>query len=101
MQQQGDGDQVESRNTVGVREAIRFARIRKGLSARALSRQAGLSPSYAGKLEAGEIEPSLRAFGQLAIVLGLSEVEVFFCVVTEARSPSPELPLKIDTKETE
>lgn len=92
---------MESRKTVGVREAIRYARNRKGLSARALSLQAGLSPSYTGKLEAGEIEPSLRAFGRLAIALGMSEVEVFFCVVTEARSPSPELPLKVEPKVTE
>lgn len=53
------------------------------MSARSLSLQAGLSPSYVGKLEAGEIEPSVRAFARLAMVLGMSVQEVFFCVITE------------------
>lgn len=75
-------------------EAIRKARLQRGLSARALSRNAGLSPSYTGKLEAGEIEPSVRAFGQLALALQLTPAEVFFCVVNEARSPSPGPPTK-------
>lgn len=70
-------------------QAIRVARLQRGLSARALSRLAGLSPSYTGKLEAGEIEPSVRAFGQIVLALGLTPAEVFFCVVNEARSPSP------------
>lgn len=80
---------MESRKHIGVADAVRFARLQRGLSAHALSLQAGLSPSYTGKLEAGKIEPSVRAFGRIALILGLTEAEVFFCVVNEARSPSP------------
>lgn len=77
-------------------QAIRKARLQRGLSQRALSQQAGLSPSYAGKLESGEVEPSVRAFGQIALALGLTPAEVFFCVVNEARPPSPDTNNKKD-----
>jgi predicted transcriptional regulator len=56
------------------------------LSARELSLRAGLSESYVGKLEAGKIDPSLRAFGQLAVALGLTCAEIHFLVLEAARS---------------
>jgi transcriptional regulator with XRE-family HTH domain len=69
-------------------EGIRHLRTKKGLSARSLSLQAGLSPSYVGKLEAGEVEPSVKAFGKLAHVLGMGEREVFYCVIFTALGES-------------
>lgn len=62
---------------------LRQARESKGLSARALSLEAGLSPSYVGKVEAGEIEPSLRTFAAIAVALELNPYEVFFCVLAD------------------
>lgn len=56
--------------------AIRYQRTKKGLSARALSEQAGLSPSYVSKVESGEIEPSLRAFARIATALELNLYEL-------------------------
>lgn len=98
----GRWGRVKPTPPIGIAELIRYARLRKGLSARALSLQAGLSPSYTGKLEAGEIEPSLRAFGRLVIALDLSEAEVHLCVVTEALSPSPtKSSLKVERKDSE
>ena len=68
---------------IRVADAIRYLRGRKNLSARQVSLQAGLSSSYVGKLEAGEMEPSFRAFARIAVVLGMSPQEVLFCVMQE------------------
>ena len=70
----GDGNQV----TIG--GLLRASRIRAGMSARRLSALAGLSPSYVGKVESGDIEPSLRAFARIARVLNMSQREVVFLV---------------------
>lgn len=55
------------------------------MSARELSLKAGLSESYVGKLEGGRIDPSLRAFGRLAMALGLTRAEVHFLVMEAGR----------------
>lgn len=68
---------------IGVADAIRYLRDRKNLSARAASLMAGLSSSYVGKLEAGELAPSFRAFARLALVLEMSSQEMLFCVIQE------------------
>lgn len=68
---------------------MQYARTRKGFSARALSLAAGLSPSYVGKLEAGDIEPSVRAFARIAQVLELNRQEIYFCVLQEGLRESP------------
>lgn len=68
-----------------VPEMIRFARQRLNMSARALSISAGLSPSYVGKLESGEIDPSFRSFAKIAVVLNLTTAEIICCVLSDAR----------------
>lgn len=65
---------------VNVGTAINFKRRQKQLSARALSAAAGLSPSYVSKIESGEMEPSFKAFCNIAAVLGLSDAEIVFLV---------------------
>jgi transcriptional regulator with XRE-family HTH domain len=88
---------VKSKITLA--DAVRHLRLRKGLSTRALSQSAGLSPSYVSKLEAGEIEPSVRAFGKLAVVLGMNQHEIFFCVVTEGLEDAMKMshpPIKVN-----
>lgn len=57
---------------------IRLVRQRRGYSARQLSAMAGYSPSYVGKIEKGEIEPSLQAFAKIAKILNLSQMEVTY-----------------------
>lgn len=64
----------------GLPEMLREFRIRRGLSRAELSRRAGYSVSYVGKLESGQIDPSLRAFAAIALALELASHEVFFCV---------------------
>lgn len=59
---------------------IRHKREKAGLSARALSLQAGLSASYVSKVEAGEIEPSLKAFALLSVILGFNKEEVYMII---------------------
>lgn len=66
----------------GVGWAIRHLRDREGISARALSLAAGLSPSYVGKIEKGEISPSFEAFARIALVLKMSLLEVAYCVLS-------------------
>jgi transcriptional regulator with XRE-family HTH domain len=64
--------------------AIRVARQRAGLSARQLSLNAGLGDAYVSRVEAGITDPGLRAFAKLAVALGLSPLEVWLVVVSEA-----------------
>jgi transcriptional regulator with XRE-family HTH domain len=73
---------VSARN-VGVAWAIQTLRQGKGLSARQLSLESGLSSSYVSKVESGEIEPSFKAFAKLAIALDMTPLEVFFCILSE------------------
>jgi len=78
---------------VGLSETVVYLRERRGLSARALSRLAGVSPSYVSKLEAGEIEPSVKIFASLALALGMSSSEIVYCVASEAARSSAQDPL--------
>jgi transcriptional regulator with XRE-family HTH domain len=71
-------------STIPLGEIIRSVRKTANLSARELSARSNLSPSYVTKLEAGEIEPSLRAFARIAMVLGMTPAEITFCVRQEA-----------------
>jgi transcriptional regulator with XRE-family HTH domain len=66
-------------------DLIARARKKQNISARSLSALAGLSPSYVGKVEAGEIEPSLKAFGRIALALRLTPQEIWLCVVEAGR----------------
>jgi len=65
-------------------QAIELLRRPTGLSARGLSLASGLSESYVGKVEKGELEPSLRAFACIARTLGLSAREIHVLVVRSA-----------------
>ncbi len=62
------------------------ARERTGLSSRAASAAAGLSPSAVLKVESGNHVISLRTFGRLARVLELSPEEVWLVVQNEGRT---------------
>lgn len=57
---------------------------RTDLSARGLSLAAGLSESYVGKVEAGQVDPSFRAFSKIAVHLGLKPGEAWVMMVREA-----------------
>ena len=60
--------------------AIRFMRERAGLSSRALSAIAGLSPSYVGKVESGDLGPSFDAFCAIVHGLKCTDGEILFLV---------------------
>lgn len=69
--------------TVG--DALRRKReTRTDMSARALSLKAGLSESYVGKIESGQMEPSLRAFARIAATLDLNAHEISMIIAKEA-----------------
>lgn len=78
------GESSENK-TADLASAIKYQRLRKGLSARALSEKAHLSPSYVSKVESNEIEPSLKAFAKIAdaLKLNLYEVQYLLTVVRE------------------
>ena len=59
-----------------MRALLRRRREERGLSARAVSEMAGLSPSYVNKVESGEVQPSLRTFGKIITALDLNDLEV-------------------------
>jgi transcriptional regulator with XRE-family HTH domain len=63
--------------------------LQRGLSARALSDQAGLSPSYVSKVESG-LEPSLKAFARIADVLDLNIHEIRFLMRLTVQKGSDE-----------
>lgn len=70
---------------VRVGDVLRKAREAKGVSARALSIAAGLSPSYVGKVESGEMDGMrLRCFGLIAKELDLTDREIALLVKLEA-----------------
>lgn len=73
---------------LSVAAAVRYYRVQRGYTARALSLNAGLSQSYVGKLEAGKVIPSVRAFGRLARVLGMNHREVALVVLQEGNESS-------------
>lgn len=73
-----------SQDSITVGDAVHLARTRRGLSARELSSLAGLSASYVTKLEGGELEPSLRAFAKIARAAGMTQAEIYFCILQEA-----------------
>jgi XRE family transcriptional regulator, regulator of sulfur utilization len=57
-------------------EALRTARVQRGLSQEALGERAGLSANYVGDVERGERNVSVRAIWQLAEGLGLAAWEL-------------------------
>ena len=57
-------------------EALRAARVQRGLSQEALGERAGLSANYVGDVERGERNVSVRAIWQLADGLGLAASEL-------------------------
>lgn len=63
---------------------IRAYRRARKLSQRQLSITSGLSASYVGKVENGEIDPSFRAFAMLAHQLGFNSREIVYLVKHEA-----------------
>lgn len=66
-------------------DAIRRARESRGLSRRQLSLNAGMSQSYVGKLEDGELaDPSFRAVARLCLQLDLTAREIKMLVMSEA-----------------
>lgn len=56
--------------------SLRYARERSGLSASALSRAIGRSPSYVSKVESGDLEASSSALSRMMLVLGLTDLEM-------------------------
>lgn len=70
---------------VSVGAAIRLLRKRAGMSARALSAAAGLSPAYVNKVESGKVDPSFRAFAKIAVQLRMTQREIHALVVTESK----------------
>jgi transcriptional regulator with XRE-family HTH domain len=79
-----------SRSHPSAGEAIRLLRERAGLSARALSRYARLSPAYVGKVEAGTLDPSLKAFARIAVALNMTQQEIWWLVMAEGTVTPPE-----------
>lgn len=68
-------------DALSLAEVLRQFREQRGMSKRSLSQTSGLSPSYIGKLEAGEIHDlSLRVFLQVALALKLTQAETIFCI---------------------
>jgi len=51
-----------------------------GISARGLSVQVGMSPSYVSKVEAGELDPTLHCFARMASALKMNHYEIAACL---------------------
>lgn len=81
---------LDSSEGLSLGQAIEMLRRPTGLSARALSLSAGLSQSYVGKVEKGELEPSLRAFALITKQLDLSGREIHVLVVRAGLQDVPQ-----------
>jgi len=58
-------------------ERIREARLRTGLTLRALAREAGVSPSFVSQIENGKSQPSVATLYGFAKILNISVDELF------------------------
>lgn len=58
------------------RENLRRIRNEEGISAETLSRKAGFHRTYAGKLERGEMSPSLDTIDKLAEALDVKPLDL-------------------------
>lgn len=65
---------------MSLHEAVRYARERTGLSASALSKQIGKSPSYIAKVEKQQLEPSFSVACDIFKALGFSDQEIVYTV---------------------
>lgn len=65
---------------INLGDAVKFARERSDASARQISMEAGLSPSYVSRVERGELKPSLEAFAKIMSVLDVSDKELIFMI---------------------
>lgn len=61
-------------------QTIRWMREKRGMSAAALSKAAGFSPSYVAKLENGDLEPSASRFAILVKILEFTDQEILFTI---------------------
>lgn len=61
---------------------MRSLRERSEISARALSIQAGLSPSYVSKVESGSVLPTIESFARLIEHLTVTDREIVFLLKT-------------------
>lgn len=55
------------------------------MSAAALSKEAGFSPSYVSKVEKGDLDPSFRAVCKMLAILEASEAEIEWLVWVEGK----------------
>lgn len=59
-------------------DGIKYLRERKSMSARQVSLECGFSPSYVGKVEKNELEPSISAFYRICRAIGANDKEIVF-----------------------
>lgn len=72
---------TDSSGRVTLAELLRRFREQRGMTRRAVSQRAGLSDSYMGKFEAGDIDSlSVSAFVAISCALELSAYEALFCI---------------------
>jgi predicted transcriptional regulator len=75
----------EQQSAISLGAALKALReSRTDLSARALSLAAGLSESYVGKVESGQVEPSVRAFAKIVTHLRVKPGEAWVLLTREA-----------------
>lgn len=80
---------THDRDILTVGEAIKAYREARGLSARALSLESGLSESYVGKVEAEAIDPSVSSFARIAKTLRMKPMEIYTILIQAADGAVP------------
>lgn len=69
-------------------DGIRMKREATKQSARHVSLEARLSPSYVGKVEKGEISPTIAAFYRICRAIGANDKEIVFLLRLAANADS-------------
>lgn len=59
---------------------FKFLRERTGMSARALSLQAGLSQSYISKVESGNVLPTIESFAKIIKLMNITDKELMYLI---------------------
>lgn len=76
-------------------ERIRQERLRRGVSARALAREIGVSASLISQIETGKSQPSVSTLYAITTALGISVEDIFAPVDGDGAGPAPAPPASV------
>ncbi|SDS39883.1 cupin domain-containing protein [Jiangella sp. DSM 45060] len=81
--------------TPPIGERLRHERLRKGISARALAREIGVSASLISQIETEKSQPSVSTLYAITTALGISVEDIFGPVGGDGAAAAPDVPASV------